>query len=82
MPINKTETIARIAQMLITSAEDELMDLVEDVMEDEAAKGVKPTSARMDQIETDLVREVLLAMTKKVNEAEVLHQNAPREPGF
>lgn len=82
MPINKTETIARIAQMLITSAEDELMDLVEDVMEDEAAKGTKPTSARMDQIETDLVREVLLAMTKKVNEAEVLHQNALREPGF
>lgn len=82
MPINKIETIARIARMLVTKAEDELMDLVEDVMEAEAARGVKPTSARMDQIETDLVREVLKAMTSQTDEAEAKHQTAPREPGF
>lgn len=82
MPINKTETVARIARILVTTAEDELMDVVEDVMEDEATKGVKPTSARMDQIETDLLREVVAAMTKRIAENEAKHQSAPRPDGF
>lgn len=74
--------IKAIAEMLVRKAEDELMDLVEDRLEQRVAKGAKMTSALMDQIETDALREVLTAMLKKVNEDEVLHQNAPREDGF
>lgn len=74
--------IKAIAAALVQKAEDELMDLVEDRMEAEIAKGAAMTSARMDQIETDLLREVLKAMAEKVDADEVAHRNAPREDGF
>lgn len=74
--------VKAIAAALVQKAEDELMDLVEDRMEAEIAKGAAMTSARMDQIETDLLREVLKAMAEKVDADEVAHRNAPREDGF